>query len=212
MDLEKGAASDEDLAEKPPRARRRNVVGGASRRRKGARMSRMGKPTLLIPEEENRTEGFKFSSEPATRAQIKNLTAIVTDYLRRDFIYKYHEVLPAEPLALALKISPRTVNTMLAEARKARTGPTASLVIDILHGMCTGKLAGVRGYRRNAQNQWLFRLVYGFDVFERDLSFRFWRDDEGNVVDEASYCKSRWDYRKIHAAFRLAYMDWSRHK
>ena len=194
----------------PPRgADRLSLIGGLQRRKDGSGMSPLAGPRLTIPVEAAMARGFEFPDDRATAAQKKALDAMFTEYLRRGSIYR-NQHLPGKALAASLGISTRKADYMLAEARAGIGGPTGRLVVDVLHGMLSGKLAGVRGYRRDTTNADIFKIVYNCDMYECELQIRLHHDDQNRRVDRADIQGNFDQYRMLRAAFRLEYMEWSR--
>jgi hypothetical protein len=115
--------------------------------------------------------GYRFPSDPATPAQQREWQKIISGYVRR-IALKQHQEFNVATLASAIGLQPRQTQTLLKEVQDpGRDDETLELAKEILHGMLTGKIAGVLGTEHNDETRAVFKLVRlacGADVGPED--------------------------------------------
>lgn len=161
----------------------------------------------MIPHELIQTaDGLRFSDAKATPSQTKAFKAIAVDYLRDVFVAQFESQFPPDTLGAALGLSTRKAAYLISEARTRR--PEVKLVIGVLHGMMTEKIAGVFGTRRSAMSRRIFELVYRFDLNDQDMIDRLSYNDKDEWIVDDEYRVNRRALRRAHAAFKLDYLQW----
>ncbi len=171
--------------------------GGSRYRRIGGSMTHFGKRSpVAIPQGAARTMGHCFPREPATKKQIQALRARAIEYVR-DAIARRFDDAPVEFIGECLGLRERQAMTVVGRLRNRSGSAEANLVIDILHGMQTGKIAGVLGTTHDSFTRWLFSVIRNFD------GDTYWDElPEAARPDDLSLL------RMLHFSFCEDYREW----
>ena len=160
-------------------------------------MRRMSPQVRAIPAEAAPADGLRLPREPATPKQVKALRDLIVKNKRLKVVSGLvSEGLPPETIAAVIGVKERTGYDLVGKARSLRNHPDVDLVLDSLVGMMNGSIAGVLGTRKTATSLWLFKLIAFNDPGELRRRHPLSESDHDTL-------------RRFHAAFMLAYREWS---
>jgi hypothetical protein len=118
----------------------------------------------LLPEHEVIAKKFRFSDDPATAKQLAALDQEIKSYGRRLLAKMCSEDGFTIPwIADLMGLQERQGKAVVGEACQQEGSARFMLVLNLLHGMLTGKFAGILGTPVTADRAAAFKLVYQFD-------------------------------------------------
>lgn len=172
------------------------LLPGRKYRRSGGGRSPLGRERRpQVPLQAAQSRGLRFSCDAATPAQLKSLDNLIVSYLRT-YVARRFPDLPVECLSSVFGLGERQTQTIVSRARNEADSSDAFLGIELLHGMHSGKYAGVLGTPKYQTTRWLFGTVHYFD----------WRD----VRFEGACDQDHDAFRTLHGAFQIDYTTWLR--
>jgi hypothetical protein len=174
-------------------------IYGVKRRKVGANHRRTSKPRLAIPDWYAWSKGYEFPDTPQTPAQARELEKIIQKFVRVHCAKRLVDM-PIEMLGNALGLGERQAKTVLGPARKLSHTPEIELTFDVLQGMHSGKIAGVRGTPKTLGNKYMFSKV-----FYSGTHARLSEIPDGLASAEEAHIMRVW-----HSAFCIEYREWLR--
>jgi hypothetical protein len=150
----------------------------------------MGRPRASFPEDAALSCGLRFSTDPATPSQERNLAKIVKTYLQAKHAYDYRDY-GADAISVSLGVSESAAEKLLCLVRDPDYLPFPLMAVDVLHGMFSGKIAGVLGTRKTKTTTALFASIF-YDFSEYEFNRPTDRDF----------------FQRAYAAFRIDFNEW----
>ncbi len=177
MDSEAKASPPKRPNQKRSDQDKASVWGGSRRGRgKGNRLGQRRGKDCKNPDMAH-SMGYRFPDSPATDSQDRELGKIAVDYLRKMALHRFGGF-SAETLAESIGLGKRRTTDLVKEVSERGRDETVELAKTVLHGMYTGRIAGVLGTMPTKDSRELFRLVNTVadrEVKEDTSVFRMWK-------------------------------------